>query len=625
MASSIIFNRALSASAVILLSAGAISPAVAIEASPVPEATAPVSATAATSDASVDIDEYTVFYLSPYQEDETSNVWTVNPGFNWKSEGGDYGNPGGITFELVSASPELNATMVGDTGKINVAPSQKLDLNQKYSFTVLVKSSTGASATLEVPFETQALYPEALANQYDPQYSKDSLNVDHTWTGETLQLKDDSMMKDISGVTVTSDNGDITGTVDQETGALTLKHQNPNWNWDIDDRLVVTFTYTDGSTDQDYVSVHWDAGKTIAEQMEPMYSGDAANPVETGKTYSAAPVWLDKFDGTEVSGPTGGVKASLVTSDPALNATIDEATGEVSFHFDTLPSESTEYKFKVRFTYADGSTEDVEFSYNVTVANEKPTVDEESQAAWVEFGYDYLKNMKPGQEYRAEPVFWTGRMQPNYFTPKDATFKLSAENSGLKSINIDEKTGVLTFEFPEDAPADFSTTVKVTVRFSDGSELQTPVVLATNSEIGADALPVDHSDPLGMNEETPAPISTEEPTAPVVAQPEATQQPEIQETPVSEAPATQAPATDKSINNTAPVADTSSQPAVQNLVVATGNEAAVSATQPVVQQSTVSDSQTELAQTGANHALAVFFAGLVALGAGSAMVLRRKH
>lgn len=379
-----IITQALSASAVILLSAGAMVPATATESTPSSEVTAPTATTAG------EVDQYDLFYLMPEQVEGSSNTWSVAPMFFWKNEGGDYGIPEGFSFELVSASPELNAKMVDSKGVVTISPEQKLDMNKEYSFTVRTTGPDGSTSLIEIPFYPQDIYTDAIAHSVEPKYTETSLHVDKSWTTQTIQLADPTIMEKVKSVKVGTPNqyDDIVGAVDPKTGALTLTNTNPDSKFDIGNSVVVYFTYLDGSTNFTSVNVFWDAGYTIADQKEPMYGGEAANPVETGKTYSAEPVWLDKFDGTEVAGPAGGVKASLVSSNSTLNATIDEATGKVSFHFDTLPTEKTEYKFTVRFTYSDGSTEDVEFSYLVTAQNTTestetpaPSPSESSEAA----------------------------------------------------------------------------------------------------------------------------------------------------------------------------------------------------------------------------------------------------
>lgn len=361
------FNRTLGVAATLALAGLTAAPAQAVDPTPAPSETAQ-----ATVPVAEQTQAETYQYLSAGEHKVGMKaIGTISPVVLSAIDGTEFTAPleNPVTYELVD-SPENIELSVDEAGVISYRILDTSFGERTYSFKMKVTYADGSADLDDYSIVYTREEGAGVADFLDFVYSgpyhdlevgkEYTLNPEH-WTygmtGEQVENPEGTTYEPIS---VSVDY--LTATmVDPATGALKIKFTGGEQGDSAE--IIVRAHYTDGNYSDTTIT------RTLGQVSSPdadsvvdfwyIGIGESDKNKEAGKEYQLFPgYYAPSVGSSDEVGIPEGVTPSLIEADPQLNATIDPATGVVTYRLDALPDGKTDYKITVRWTFPDGSYKD---------------------------------------------------------------------------------------------------------------------------------------------------------------------------------------------------------------------------------------------------------------------------
>lgn len=524
------------------------------------------------------------------------------------------------------------------TGVLTASPKdpKKMPIqDEEFTVPVVLTYTDGSQDQLPVYFTWKNV--ESSANTYTVQYNSPdylpkgiefSVVPEYFTTEYTGNLSQERISAEApEGTTYEPVKTDVEGikfSIDSKTGAITYTID-PNSTAELI-TVPVRIKYADGSSTEVDAEFYPLKNPLTSTDISNMKYEVSSNVIEEVETYWLRPnFYIPSLSNYEIS-YLPGASYSLTNVSPELNATIDES-GNIEFHLDMLPLETTDYHYTVNVTLPDGTIYKQTFPLHIKGLDARLTAKDINEM-W------YGDNQVPvvaGQDHEFFPVYYVQALSSSdEFSIPGVTYALKDATPGINA-RIDEKTGVVTVRFDTLPEKDTEFSYTVQVKFLDGTvHEQTFTQTLSGSKIiykDSSTTP-DKNEPTTPATQDPAPVA---PTSPANEAPET----ENVESPVETGPATPGwfDGSETSIpepGNTdtgsegfsktetpAAVAPSDSQIAVQAPTTVQQDGAVQTASETSAQQ------DAELASTGAQNISALLIAGVLALLAGGYVISRR--
>lgn len=420
---------------------------------------------------------------------ETVNVGT--PDYTNK-DGAPVLPPDGTTYERVG--DDTNVTVDPNTGKVTIKIPD--DKNPGDVVTAKVKVKYPDKTTEEV--DVKVVVGESTPSKKDSQ--DPNQKSDHeTYTphyidkkgeaGETVEISSpDFTKKGTTGndeaalppdettyerIEVAPQSDTVRVKVASQTGKITVEI--PETKKPGDEIVIkVRVKYPDGTSSDTQVKVTVDKAKPSipgkdSESYEPKYPEKKAKPGE--KCEVGTPTFTDK-NGKVIIPPDN---TKFKPKDPNGNLTVDPNTGNVIVHVPSDKNPGSKVEGKVIVTYPDGTTDEV----TVTVTVDTPSPSKPKDADRLQPKYP-KKAGKPGDTVEVGTPNFSNTKGETVLPPDKTTYEKVGDTP---DVTVDQKTGNVSVVIPADKKAGDTITVRVKVKYPDGTVDEVPVVVVVG-EVG---------------------------------------------------------------------------------------------------------------------------------------------